>query len=546
MDFGNFLETNRVSLGDGHFSAFRISQFSPLGSGAMHANFDGIRALNWKRLAFSPWEKLIFGVSAAVILLCLSVTHWATYQKTPTELSEAAKRVEMDLRNRDWPPSERNRLTETNVEERVRKQLFVKINPAAYYYGTPMSTPLYAIIDPVREPAWLPVDDVIATPGRFILKQAKPADETHPIRGVRYVAVRGIVPLREQGREMMHALRLDRNAAMLLPEYLDFTIERQTAIAGADPWAGAWTTLDIRTAFDLLDEAAAIAPDVVPDEFRNEVVTMPLPIRLDGEWGAQVSHSRFPLKPKQPVAPQEPPQRPARQRPGMPPPVIPVVQFDAESLLFRYIDFAVEPGACYRYRVKLTLRNPNHNRPRNEVRDESIALGETRTTPSSAATAPAALEDDVKYFLARSSRARGSARDDAQFSLFQWEPEFGTTVNAVLKTIVGQYIGGKTKTRRLNVAKPSFDPEEVTFTSRDLLVDSLRPPAFHALDRFDGDFSFKQLKELTDGGVFDGALVADRYGDLVVLDRLSTAAELRRAERRLEAERDPWLRAMTP
>ena len=32
---------------------------------------------------------------------------------------------------------------------------------------------------------------------------------------------------------------------MLLPEYLDFTIERQTAIAGADPWAGAWTTLDI-------------------------------------------------------------------------------------------------------------------------------------------------------------------------------------------------------------------------------------------------------------------------------------------------------------
>jgi len=61
-----------------------------------------------------------------------------------------------------------------------------------------------------------------------------------------------------------------------------------------------------------------------------------------------------------------------------------------EYRLFRFFDFSVEPGKTYRYRVKLTLLNPNADVQKRYLENYTFANGATRETewsqPSAAIT----------------------------------------------------------------------------------------------------------------------------------------------------------------
>ena len=52
-----------------------------------------------------------------------------------------------------------------------------------------------------------------------------------------------------------------------------------------------------------------------------------------------------------------------------------------ENKLFRFFDFSAQPGKSYRYRVRLVLRNPNHNVPAQYLTNAQLAKGETRVSP---------------------------------------------------------------------------------------------------------------------------------------------------------------------
>ena len=69
--------------------------------------------------------------------------------------------------------------------------------------------------------------------------------------------------------------------------------------------------------------------------------------------------------------------------------------------LFRYFDFEVEPGECYRYRVQLVVSNPSFDEA--FVDSPSVAEGETRTTPWSEPSTPAVVEKDIDFALARTT-----------------------------------------------------------------------------------------------------------------------------------------------
>jgi hypothetical protein len=56
----------------------------------------------------------------------------------------------------------------------------------------------------------------------------------------------------------------------------------------------------------------------------------------------------------------------------------PRLERGARQLLFRFLDFGVERGRYYRYRVKLEIKNPSF---RQHSSDPFLAVGQTRETP---------------------------------------------------------------------------------------------------------------------------------------------------------------------
>ena len=105
-------------------------------------------------------------------------------------------------------------------------------------------------------------------------------------RGTRFVSIRAIFPLKKQVEQLKTALNLDSpvEAAQQLV-FWDFELERQTAVAGANPWSGPWEKVDIAYALDLLGRTD-FDVDVVDERFRDSVFTMPLPYRISGNWGS--------------------------------------------------------------------------------------------------------------------------------------------------------------------------------------------------------------------------------------------------------------------
>jgi hypothetical protein len=103
-------------------------------------------------------------------------------------------------------------------------------------------------------------------------------------RGTRFAAIRGIFQMKQQVEKVKRALRLDTaQEAYMQVRFWDFELQRQTAVAGADPWANEWEDVDIDVAVKLL-ERIEFDVDVVDEQYRDAVFTMPLPYRVTGSW----------------------------------------------------------------------------------------------------------------------------------------------------------------------------------------------------------------------------------------------------------------------
>lgn len=112
-------------------------------------------------------------------------------------------------------------------------------------------------------------------------------------KGYRFVSVRAVFPLKHQLEEIRKTLQLETTTqAWDQLRFSDFKIQRQTALAGENPWAGNWEDIDIQTAIDILSRVD-FDVDVVEEKYRDPVITMPLPFRETGNWRAHASHPRI-------------------------------------------------------------------------------------------------------------------------------------------------------------------------------------------------------------------------------------------------------------
>jgi hypothetical protein len=184
------------------------------------------------------------------------------------------------------------------------------------------------------EPVWLPVEDLI-------VDQIEPVMNIkgQPIRKLG-LAVRGVFPLQRQlanlGAEGVGDNRF---------EVIDFELERQSMGAGTNVSTG-WKQASVTMLSEVLQSADGFAVDPVDATKLDSATSMPLPQLTEGAWGKAVSH--------------------------------PKLQQGTKQLLFRFVDFDVEPGRYYRYRVRLEIRNPFYKQV---TTDPFVALDGTRKTP---------------------------------------------------------------------------------------------------------------------------------------------------------------------
>lgn len=210
----------------------------------------------------------------------------------------------------------------------------------------------------------------------------------------------------------------------------------------------------------------------------------------------------------------------------------------ADVQLFRFFDFEVEPGECYRYRVQLEITNPNLNALR--VVQPEIAQGETRTTPWSFPSPPVAIERDAEFFLSKGPSRRKA--DQVTISMYQWNPDVGTTANANLTPRFGQLVGGTAKTKLFEIAIPSEEEKDVKFLTKEILLDGASSPIAYEQRGLHADLklSAKEWGDLVNQGKMDTAVVVNRFGEFERIDPGLGSKQLKDAKDRLEKEREPY------
>jgi len=205
----------------------------------------------------------------------------------------------------------------------------------------------------------------------------------------------------------------------------------------------------------------------------------------------------------------------------------------ADIQLFRYFDFDVEPGECYRYRVKLIVDNPNFEE--SFVSQPTVADGKFRETPWSAPTPPVVVERDVEYGLVKIKTDKGRI-DGAELEVIQFDPNLGSYIMSNFPVYFGAYVGKeKQKTMHLDFLTPTFKEEPVTFTSKDVLLDSTATPAKFS-DAAEADL---KLDKKGSAKLLDMAVAFDRFGEIVELDA-SSLQDLADARKRVKEEREPY------
>lgn len=686
----------------------------------MKAILSKLNAAGIKNLFLNRWELVIVGVAFLFALTAVGgMTDWQGYDNTPTKLDTEARAATAQLGTSAWPDEEKQQYQFVSLSQQTSEAVLKPLPLAVLEYSTAMSQKMYPKLKPRDEPQFVPVEDLLAEAGTFVLETVPeqpempegegdtvaagasltppggapalppgvpgspaagpPGMSAHaaagaPVdpaammmmgadgsagmimggagrtgRGVRYVAVRGVLPYRVQLEKLSRALNLDTKAeARDALSYVNFELQRQRAIPGPNPWPegeDGWESVDSQVAIDLLtNEAANWDAELVAPESTDAVFTMPLPTRIEGPWTPEeashprlerltaeeieaeakrtadalakakadaeaesgprkgfgkiqrdvnrammgpgmdmmmpadgmmppgMGHSMAPAGAGRPgamrgspnVAPMHGMSPPGMMPPGMGRPGAPAMPPGAhgmgaapgmgmmpgmggmtgmadikprELILFRYFDTVVEPGAAYRYRVRLQVLNPNFQYPLDQVASAAVAEGEFRYTDWSEPTAPVVVPKDTVYVTSKVPRRQGRPEGKADLSMTHWLSEKGTLVSHTVTNLYGQLVGGKVKTKVLDIGAPSLEDTEVTIRGSEVLLDSLglAGVASSVNTAAPSDQLKKSLAELgidknswnklLDSGELEFAVVVNRAGEIVINDSMNARPE---------------------
>ena len=192
---------------------------------------------------------------------------------------------------------------------------------------------------PQTEVQWLPVEQLTASAEQVVIDVAPPKSSSSHV-----VVITGLVPITRQSQHVADRLSVSKTFAEKTTYPVDFTIQRQQLPIDANPKKlPDWETLPLEHAANVLASATKFQRPIVGSEKTDDAITMPLPALRGQAWPASVSHPNL----------------------------------TQNELLFRFVDFAVQPEHHYRYRVRIEFRNPQWQ----SSTDPFTSAGPTRHTP---------------------------------------------------------------------------------------------------------------------------------------------------------------------
>lgn len=191
-------------------------------------------------------------------------------------------------------------------------------------------------------------------------------------------------------------------------------------------------------------------------------------------------------------------------------------------LLVRFMDFTCDRGTAYRYRVRLEMRNPNFNRPIDELVDPETASQKTVFSEWSEQTEPVFVPNGYRYYVDK-VESRPRADEYAALSLYYEHETAGTPVMSTIRVPVGTRIGGRQSVDVVDLGKNSLEITEIDLKSQDYLASVTEAPKIVKND-------FPELKSLFESlgaarPVGDRITVVDSNGAIVsrfVGDSVST------------------------
>lgn len=284
-----------------------------------------------------------------------------------------------------------------------------------------------------------------ADPNAAPLPPAAPQPIAGPkVRLVPYCIVTGLIPLMKQSAEYRQRFETAglRDPKRDVPLWSDYLVER--TVVSPDGRED-WKRIDVKAATrQAQKEWTGIQAEQVPPEFLLAAERNPgaaagsgycaaLP-QLAGEpWGPEAVHPWVVQQLKkiksereaaakaaaegtdttdagnQSVPPDFQPAGGVPAPPGPGPVPVAVEAEGPEYRLFRFVDTAVEIGKTYRYRVRLSVWNPNYNLPAQHLSDAALAKEAKLPSPPSNATV-AVQVPDTKTMLVRVLRKADTKR----------------------------------------------------------------------------------------------------------------------------------------
>jgi len=335
----------------------------------------------------------------------------------------------------------------------IDRLLLADVTPALFA-GIEWNKPLFDQKQRRREPEYLALRDLRAAyhhgPIDMNLRGAAQNNNGNVVvRGREWITVTGIVPLEDQtieyAKAFQNALDTTTNA---LPEYGVYQLQR-TVVDYADlskpvQWDDV-ALVDLNVFItEEIGSWSTPGPEYVDPKSTRAPLTQPLPLLSNGDYGDWAAHP--PEIPQAGVAPSAravagaAPAAPAGifgaiaapaaqpQNPNAPKPAAEDKDKPPQYLLFRFLDFKIEPFKYYRYRVKLVMKNPNFGLEGSHLEKPELAQGETRETPWSPESAPIGVPVHERFFAGAVPTVNGDAEPEANVGIRKWYPPLGADI----------------------------------------------------------------------------------------------------------------------
>lgn len=142
---------------------------------------------------------------------------------------------------------------------------------------------------------------------------------------------------------------------------------------------------------------------------------------------------------------------------------------DHRLLLVRFMDFTIERGHTYEYRVRLVMKNPNYRHPLDELNDPGLSTEPSLVSDWSEPTPPVFVPLSHRIYLT-DVRGRSGSPEKISATIYTDTAETGMPVMGGVDSLMGLPLAGRQTLDVVDLTSEELKLKEVTLATDELLA----------------------------------------------------------------------------